>query len=78
MQYLVIEIQKINDQLAYLVTTHDTREEAESKFYTVLAAAAISGLPLHAATLLNEAGNVLRSDHYTHEQPTSNELDEIE
>ena len=78
MQYLVIEIQKINGQLAHIVTTHDTREEAESKFYTVLAAAAVSGLPLHAATLLDEGGNALRSDHYIHEQSASNESVENE
>lgn len=69
--YLVIEIQKAGDQLANIVTAYSSRNEAESKFYTVLAAAAISSIEKHAASLLTEDGNCIRSEVYEHEQEVS-------
>ena len=60
MKYLVIEIQtaKKDGAVAKLVTVHDTIEEAYQKFYTVLAAAAVSGetLSCHSAVLLDSKG----------------------
>ena len=64
--YIVIEIQKTGDKIATLVTTHTDSNEAESKYYTVLAAAAMSTVPLHAASLLTEDGRCLRSEAYKH------------
>lgn len=61
-KYVVVELQTTKDgQVANLVTQHDTREEAESKFHSVLAAAAISGLPVHSAVLMNNHCFVLES-----------------
>lgn len=71
MKYLVIEIQKTGDQIANIVTAHDDRNAADSKYYTVLAAAAISSVPKHAASLLTEDGMCIRSEvyeHYEHEE----------
>ena len=68
--YLVIEIQTAaNGTVTTLTTQHPTQYEAESKYHTVLASAAISSLPAHAAVLMYHYGNVLMSQHYTHEQP---------
>ena len=64
--YIVIEIQKTGDNLSTLVTTHNTQNEAESKFYTILSYAAVSKVPLHAASLLSEDGRCFRSEVYEH------------
>ncbi len=67
MTYIVIELQTNNGQTANIVTSHATREEAESKYYTVLAAAAISSVETHAATLLTSEGFPLMHQAYHHE-----------
>lgn len=60
--YVVVELQTMKDgKVANIVTQHDTRSEAESKFHSVLAAAAISGLPVHGAVLMNNHCFVLES-----------------
>ena len=64
--FLVIEIQKTGNQLSHIVTTHETQNEAESKFYTVLSYAAVSELDLHAATILREDGRCIRTGCYEH------------
>lgn len=53
--YIVIELQK-NDQgvVSNIVTAFDTLAEAESKYYTILAAAAISKVPVHSAIIVSE------------------------
>ncbi len=65
--YLVIEIQTAADgTVATIVTQHPSRNEAESKYYLVLSAAAISNIPLHAALLCYSNGNYLMSKSYEH------------
>ena len=66
MTYIVIELQTNNGQTANIVTTHATREEAESKYHTVLAAAAISNVEIHAATILTPDGFQLMAQAYHH------------
>lgn len=67
MKYIVIELQTNGGTTANIVTTHDTREAAESKYHTVLAAAAISNVEVHAATILTPDGFQLMSQSYHHE-----------
>lgn len=64
--FVVIELQKNGDQLASIVTKHNTMNEADSKFYTVMAAAAISNVEKHACALLTEDGLSLRNAYYEH------------
>lgn len=65
MKYIVIELQKLNEnQVANIVTAHDTRAEAEAKFHQILAAAAVSGLPCHSAVMIQEDGAALASMKY--------------
>ena len=67
-KYIVLEIQtNANGTVGNLVTAFDNRNVAEQKFHQVLSAAAVSTLPCHAATLLNEEGFVLDSKCYHHE-----------
>ena len=68
MKYIVIEIQtNANGTVGNIVTAHDTRAAAESTFHTVLASAAISALPSHAAVLMDNEGSIIDSRCYTHE-----------
>ena len=72
MYYLVIEIQKslVNDQVtvAQLTTVHSSRSDAENKYHTVLAYAAISGLLSHSATMLDEKGYYIKSECYVNNE----------
>lgn len=62
--YIVIELQKTGDQVANIVTSHASRQEAEAKFHTVLAAAAVSAVPVHSAVMLSDEGFPLRNECY--------------
>lgn len=65
-KYVVIELQKNGDVMGNIVTSHDTLEDAEYKFHTVAAAAAISSVEKHAVTLLNDDGFPIERTHFEH------------
>lgn len=66
--YIVIEIQTYdNGTVGTLVNQYDTLQEAESKFHTVLAAAAVSSLPVHSAMIITGGADTVRAEHYEHE-----------
>lgn len=66
-KYLVIELQTNTDgTVGHIATAHDALNEAESKFHQVLAAAAVSSLPIHAAVLLRSDGALLERRDYRH------------
>ena len=56
MKYLVLEIQTAADG------------EAMSAFYMILAAAAVSSVPVHAAVLMMNNGAVLKSEVFDHRE----------
>lgn len=65
--FVVIELQKNADgKVANLVTAHDTQAEAESKYHSILAAAAISNLPCHSAIIVSEEGFPIMHQCYKH------------
>lgn len=64
--FIVIELQK-SDTLAVLSDTYETRNQAEQKYHTVLAYAAVSEIPKHSAVLLNEDGTYIKSESFEHE-----------
>lgn len=65
--YVVVELQKMSDtQLAHLVTSHETLQEAQSKFHQVLSYAAVSKIPLHSCVLLGEDGYNIKTESYSH------------
>ena len=77
-QYYIIEIQRYsNGEYGHLVHfAYDTdvtmaRMKAESKYHEVLAAAAVSELPSHSATLLASDGKEVMHQCYTHAIPSS-------
>ena len=63
--YIVMEIQKSNTA-ATIVNTYETRNEAENKYHTILAAAAVSNIPQHAAVLLDDNGEYIKSECFMH------------
>lgn len=66
-KYVVLEIQTMTDgQVACLATPYADQMQAESSYHTVLAAAALSSLPRHAAVLLTSDGSVQASQSYEH------------
>lgn len=69
--YIVIEIQTAaNGLVSTIVTQHSDANDAYAQFHSILAAAAVSELPQHAAVILYNNGNMVRSEHYTHEIAT--------
>ena len=66
MKYIVIEIQKSADGTVSIppINTYDSFFEALSRYHTILAAAAISDVPVHTAVVLNEVGQEIRMDSY--------------
>lgn len=72
-QFYIIEIQKyVSGDFGHIVHfAYDADEtiarlKAESKYHEVLAAAAISQLPQHSATLLTEDGRCIMNQCYRH------------
>lgn len=73
-QYYIMEIQQYaNGEYGHIVHfAHDddavkARLKAESKYHEVLAAAAVSELQSHAATLLTADGRAVMNQCYKHE-----------
>lgn len=76
MKYVVVEFQTNADgKIGILTFSYDSRLEAESKYHTVLAAAAISKLPVHTCCLFQNDGITLARQSYVHEQGTEGEND---
>lgn len=66
--YIVIELQtNVDGTVGNLVYAYDNINEAENKFYMVLASAAISLIPIHSVVLLDNTGICLRTGCYRHE-----------
>lgn len=60
MKYIVVEIQTNSDgTIGTLITQNDNLNEAQSTYYSILAAAALSALPVHAAVLMTNEGITL-------------------
>lgn len=75
-QYYVIELQKYVDgsygDIKHVVWDEDptkARLKAESKFYEVLSAAAVSELPVHAAIMFTSEGVPIMNQRYVHAIP---------
>lgn len=69
MKYVVIEIQKFADGTIAVppVNTYDSFFDAASRYHTILAAAAISDVPVHTAMMLTETGQQIRLDTFNHD-----------
>lgn len=68
MKYIVIELQKLTEDadVSTIVYPKNTKEEAESTYYSILASAAISTIPVHGAIIIDEMGNPIKNNSYKH------------
>ncbi len=65
--YIVIELQaNIEGQVANIVTAYETLAQAQNKYYTILAAATISSIPIHSAAILDHCGNLIANQSFSH------------
>ena len=63
--FFVLELQ--TDTSGAIITwTYNTLAEAESKFYAILSAAALSNVRKHGAIILNDEGIMLKHEVFTH------------
>jgi len=69
--FIVQEIQTFADGTVSLLPpiTKASREEAESVYHSILSFAAVSAIPMHAATLLANDGHEIMHQAYTHDIP---------
>lgn len=72
--FTIIELQTLaNGQTNSLTQTAGTLNQAEAKYHTILAAAAISQVPVHACALLTHQGRLIANEYYRHGETTSPE-----
>lgn len=65
--FIVIELQTDSEgNVANLVTSHKERNDAEAKYHQILMAGAKSTLSCHSAVMLDERGNLEKSEYYLH------------
>lgn len=65
--YIVIELQKnAEGVVSNIVTAYENLAEAESKYYAVLSAAAVSTIPVHSAIIVSEEGFPVKHQCYKH------------
>lgn len=64
--YIVMESQTNSEGVvSTIVNQYENLNAADNKYYTILAAAAISNLPLHSAFILTDAGQLVKSYGYS-------------
>lgn len=66
MKYIVIEIQVNGDSVGVLTDSFSDRNQAESSYHSILAAAAISSVERHTAVMLLDNGQLIHSQTYEH------------
>ena len=65
--FIVIELQKnAEGVVSNIVTSFENLAEAESKYYSILASAAISNVPVHSAIIVSEEGFPVKHQCYKH------------
>lgn len=65
--YIVIELQtSAGGTVGNIVNAYATREQAFQKYHTILASAAVSALPCHAAVILDNKGLQIAAQYFEH------------
>ena len=68
MKYIVIELQKNSDgSVGNHVYAYNEKAEAESKYYAILSAAAVSSVPVHSAIIIQEDAVPVQYKSFSHE-----------
>lgn len=64
---IIIEIQKA-EQVAIVPPLYkEVKNEAEQAYHQALAAAAVSTIPIHSVTMLDDEGRLIKQETYYHE-----------
>lgn len=63
---IIVEIQKQNETVSCIVTTHSSRNEAEQKYHQTLAFAAVSSVDHHSVVMLDDYGTRIKGESYHH------------
>lgn len=67
--FIVIELQTTAaGVVGSLVYKYDNLNEAEAKYHSILAAAAVSTMAVHACVIMTNTGTVVKSEFYRHDQ----------
>ena len=65
--WIVIELQTDGEgKVANIVTPYETRNDAEARYHEILMAGAKSTLSCHSAVMIDERGNLEKSEYYLH------------
>ena len=74
MNYVVIELQTRNGSTAFLATAFSDSQQAYQQYHTILAAAAVSEVEVHAASILTEKGNLIAYECFSHEPEVTGDV----
>lgn len=64
--YIVIEIQTTNGTASTITTAYADLNTAYNKFYTILAAAAVSSVEIHSAMIITPTADLIVTQHFDH------------
>ena len=64
--YIVLEVQSNGETASTLAMAYTSMNEAQNKYHTILASAAVSNVPKHSAFILTEEG-VIENSMFEHE-----------
>ncbi len=64
--YIIIEMQTTNNTTSILADAYADVNIAYQKYYTVLAAAAVSNVPIHTAMMVTDSGLLMKTDSFKH------------
>lgn len=64
--FLVLEIQTTETNMSVIPLKYDTLAEAKQQYHTVLAAAAVSSVPIHTAMIINPYGQIVSAEYSEH------------
>ena len=66
-KYIVIELQTMSDgTISNITHNYDNFLQAESAYYAILSAAAVSTVPVHAAIMITNKGEYMDAHYYEH------------
>ena len=71
--FTVIELQTNNGTTTAQAFHFDSENQAYQKYHEILMYAAVSTVEIHAATILNAYGDVIKSEFYYHGQEPNTE-----
>ena len=76
MNYIIIELQTNEGVTSPIVNTYTSYPLAEQAYHTILAAAAVSQITIHSASMLTERGNLVKYECYDRREPEEPEVAE--